>query len=89
MLNLIKQETCEQLEEKVHQGEALLERIQAALQDIAQSQLDMQNPISDNIVNPNFNLMVANLKQESNPGLTNNVTNGHQSQEPSESPMTQ
>lgn len=42
----------EQLEEIVRQGEALLERIQAALQDIAQSQLDMQNPIGNTVSSP-------------------------------------
>ncbi|XP_026488967.1 mediator of RNA polymerase II transcription subunit 21 [Vanessa tameamea] len=38
-------EAAEQLEEVVRQGEILLEKIQGALSDIAQSQLDMQNPI--------------------------------------------
>ncbi|XP_072934595.1 mediator of RNA polymerase II transcription subunit 21 [Epargyreus clarus] len=37
-------EAAEQLEEVVRQGEQLLEKIQGALSDIAQSQLDMQNP---------------------------------------------
>ncbi|CAB3219854.1 unnamed protein product [Arctia plantaginis] len=37
-------EAAEQLEEVVRQGEILLEKIQGALSDIAQSQLDMQNP---------------------------------------------
>ncbi|XP_041971728.1 mediator of RNA polymerase II transcription subunit 21 [Aricia agestis] len=37
-------EAAEQLEEVVRQGEILLEKIQSALSDIAQSQLDMQNP---------------------------------------------
>lgn len=36
------QEAGQRLEEVVRQGEALLEKIQAALADIAQSQLDMQ-----------------------------------------------
>ncbi|KAL0818139.1 hypothetical protein ABMA28_008663 [Loxostege sticticalis] len=38
-------EAAEQLEEVVRQGEILLEKIQGALSDIAQSQLDMQNPL--------------------------------------------
>ncbi|XP_050353609.1 mediator of RNA polymerase II transcription subunit 21 [Nymphalis io] len=38
-------EAAEQLEEVVRQGEILLEKIQGALSDIAQSQLDMQNPV--------------------------------------------
>ncbi|KAI8442384.1 hypothetical protein MSG28_005903 [Choristoneura fumiferana] len=37
-------EAAERLEEAVRQGEILLEKIQGALSDIAQSQLDMQNP---------------------------------------------
>ncbi|XP_022124137.1 mediator of RNA polymerase II transcription subunit 21 [Pieris rapae] len=37
-------EAAEQLEEVVRQGEILLEKIQGALSDIAQCQLDMQNP---------------------------------------------
>lgn len=57
------QEAGEQLEEVVRQGESLLQRIQAALQDIAQSQLDMQNPISTNVMNINLNTSV-NIKQE-------------------------
>uniref|UniRef100_A0A6M2DTZ2 Mediator of RNA polymerase II transcription subunit 21 n=1 Tax=Xenopsylla cheopis TaxID=163159 RepID=A0A6M2DTZ2_XENCH len=40
------QETAERLEEIVHRGELLLEKIQNALGDIAQSQLDMQIPTS-------------------------------------------
>lgn len=56
------QEAGEQLEEIVRQGEVLLQRIQAALQDIAQSQLDMQNPTSTAVINMNLN---ANpIKQE-------------------------
>ncbi|CAH0713922.1 unnamed protein product, partial [Brenthis ino] len=38
-------EAAEQLEEVVRQGESLLEKVQGALSDIAQSQLDMQNPL--------------------------------------------
>ncbi|KAL7295234.1 hypothetical protein TKK_0011442 [Trichogramma kaykai] len=45
------QEAADQLEEVVAQGEALLQRIQAALQDIAQSQLDMQNPTAKTVIN--------------------------------------
>uniref|UniRef100_A0A0K8TKA4 Mediator of RNA polymerase II transcription subunit 21 n=1 Tax=Tabanus bromius TaxID=304241 RepID=A0A0K8TKA4_TABBR len=36
------QETADRLEEVVKSGEMLLEKIQAALEDIAQAQLDMQ-----------------------------------------------
>ncbi|XP_011309258.1 mediator of RNA polymerase II transcription subunit 21 isoform X1 [Fopius arisanus] len=53
-------EAGEQLEEVVRQGESLLQRIQAALQDIAQSQLDMQNPITPGAVVLNTNL-TANI----------------------------
>lgn len=38
----------ERLEEVVRRGEALLEQIQAALADIAQSQLDMQHLQAEN-----------------------------------------
>lgn len=41
------QEAAERLEEVVRRGEALLEKIQEALADIAQSQLEMQNAFSD------------------------------------------
>jgi mediator of RNA polymerase II transcription subunit 21 len=51
------------LEEIVRQGEALLQRIQAALQDIAQSQLDMQNPTFTTVINMNSNNAI-NIKQE-------------------------
>lgn len=37
------QEASEHLEEVVRKGEVLLDKIQAALGDIAQAQLDMQN----------------------------------------------
>lgn len=57
------QQAGEQLEEVVRQGEVLLQRIQAALQDIAQSQLDMQNPMSTPVINVNFNNIT--IKQES------------------------
>lgn len=65
------QEAAEQLEEVVRQGEALLERIQAALQDIAQSQLDMQNPTANTVINPSQPLSTSSIttsvciKQES------------------------
>lgn len=57
------QEAGEQLEEVVKQGEALLQRIQAALQDIAQSQLDMQDPASTSVININLNTNVT-FKQD-------------------------
>lgn len=41
-LEIENQERAEKLEEVVRKGELLLEKIQAALSDIAQSQLDMQ-----------------------------------------------
>lgn len=41
-LELENQESAEMLEEVVRKGELLLEKIQTALSDIAQSQLDMQ-----------------------------------------------
>ena len=53
----------QQLEQVVHQGETLLGKIQAALQDIAQSQLDIQNPIGDTISNPQLNFQ-ANVKED-------------------------
>ncbi|XP_011504421.1 PREDICTED: mediator of RNA polymerase II transcription subunit 21 [Ceratosolen solmsi marchali] len=75
------QEAAEQLEEVVRQGEALLQRIQAALQDIAQSQLDMQNPTSNTVINPsqplstNSIISSVNVKQE----IHNNTnTKSHQ-----------
>lgn len=46
------QEAGERLEEVVKQGELLLVQIQAALQDIAQTQLDMQNPNCTAVINP-------------------------------------
>ncbi|XP_059620682.1 mediator of RNA polymerase II transcription subunit 21 [Phlebotomus argentipes] len=42
-LEVENQETAERLEEVVKRGEALLEKIQSALSDIAQAQLDMQH----------------------------------------------
>jgi mediator of RNA polymerase II transcription subunit 21 len=75
------QEAAEQLEEVVRQGESLLQRIQAALQDIAQSQLDMQNPTANTVINPsqplstNSIISSVNIKQE----IQNNVsTKNHQ-----------
>ncbi|XP_058822183.1 mediator of RNA polymerase II transcription subunit 21 [Topomyia yanbarensis] len=41
-LEIENQDSAEKLEEVVRKGEMLLEKIQAALSDIAQSQLDMQ-----------------------------------------------
>lgn len=41
-LEIENQETAEQLEHVVEKGELLLEKIQTALEDIAQAQLDMQ-----------------------------------------------
>lgn len=41
-LEIENQETAEQLEHVVQKGELLLEKIQTALEDIAQAQLDMQ-----------------------------------------------
>lgn len=72
-------EAGEQLEEVVRQGEALLQRIQAALQDIAQSQLDMQNPTAPAtaVINTNLNPAV-NFKQEP----TNTVTSAPASNNP-------
>lgn len=55
------QEAAEQLEEVVRQGEALLQRIQAALQDIAQSQLDMQNPTANTVINPSQPLSTSSI----------------------------
>ncbi|XP_054259751.1 mediator of RNA polymerase II transcription subunit 21-like [Macrosteles quadrilineatus] len=41
------QEAAERLEEVVHRGETLLGKIQEALADIAQSQLEMQNTFGE------------------------------------------
>jgi mediator of RNA polymerase II transcription subunit 21 len=43
MLEAENQETAERLEAIVRKGQDLLEQVQAALSDIAQSQLDMQH----------------------------------------------
>ncbi|XP_016904470.1 mediator of RNA polymerase II transcription subunit 21 [Apis cerana] len=72
------QEAGEQLEEVVKQGEALLQRIQAALQDIAQSQLDMQDPASTSNINLNTN---STFKQE-NVNSVNTSNNTHQLSDP-------
>jgi len=70
------QEAAEKLEEVVKQGESLLQRIQAALQDIAQSQLDMQNPTANTVIssaqplNMSSIMSSINVKQES----TNNAS---------------
>lgn len=83
------QEAGEQLEEVVKQGEALLQRIQAALQDIAQSQLDMQDPASTSVVNINLTSN-SSFKQENvnsvNAVPSNNV---HQLSDPSPSSINQ
>ncbi|XP_012273709.1 mediator of RNA polymerase II transcription subunit 21 [Orussus abietinus] len=78
------QEAGEQLEEIVRQGEALLQRIQAALQDIAQSQLDMQNPAATAVINSNLNL-ITNFKQE-NVNNTNTMSSNNIHQIPDPSP---
>lgn len=83
------QQAGEQLEEVVRQGEALLQRIQAALQDIAQSQLDMQNPTSTTVINMNLNNTV-NIKQESLSSITTVPSNNtHQLSESSTNSMNQ
>lgn len=43
ILEVENQEAAERLEAIVHHGQELLEKIQAALSDIAQAQLDMQH----------------------------------------------
>lgn len=45
-------EAGQRLEEVVKRGEAMLTQIQAALQDIAQTQLDMQNPSCNAMISP-------------------------------------
>ncbi|XP_061389134.1 mediator of RNA polymerase II transcription subunit 21 [Musca vetustissima] len=47
-LEVENQEAAERLEEIVDKGELLLEKIQSALEDIAQAQLDMQITMKDN-----------------------------------------
>lgn len=85
-------EAGEQLEEVVRQGEALLQRIQAALQDIAQSQLDMQNPTAPAtaVINTNLNPAV-NFKQEnlSNVNVATPSSNSHQIGDPSPNSVSQ
>lgn len=49
-------EAGERLEEVVHRGEALLEQIQSALADIAQSQLDMQHLQADGVGKSNISI---------------------------------
>ncbi|KAF7395730.1 mediator of RNA polymerase II transcription subunit 21 [Vespula maculifrons] len=80
------QEAGKQLEEVVRQGEALLQRIQAALQDIAQSQLDMQNPASTAVLNINLNPTMT-FKQE-NLSSTNSVPSNNVHQLSSSSPSS-
>lgn len=82
------QEAGEQLEEVVKQGEALLQRIQAALQDIAQSQLDMQDPASTSVINISLNTN-STFKQE-NVSSINTVSNStHQLSDPSPNSVNQ
>lgn len=82
------QQAGEQLEEVVRQGETLLQRIQAALQDIAQSQLDMQNPTSTTVIN--MNLSNSNIKQESLSSInTVSSNNTHQLSDPSPNSINQ
>lgn len=80
------QQAGEQLEEVVRQGEALLQRIQAALQDIAQSQLDMQNPMSTTVINMNVNS--CNIKQEASINTVPS-NNTHQLSDPSPNSINQ
>ncbi|XP_008545659.1 mediator of RNA polymerase II transcription subunit 21 [Microplitis demolitor] len=86
-------EAGEQLEEVVRQGEALLQRIQAALQDIAQSQLDMQNPIAPATISSslNTNLNVTQQFQDTfsvNSVSGNSNTNSHSTLTPDQSSAT-
>lgn len=82
------QQAGEQLEEVVRQGEVLLQRIQAALQDIAQSQLDMQNPTSTTVIN--MNLSSSNIKQESLSSINTVPSNNtHQLPDPSPNSINQ
>lgn len=48
------QEAAERLEEVVLRGEMLLVKIQEALADIAQSQLEMQNSLTDSFKESNI-----------------------------------
>ncbi|XP_043593257.1 mediator of RNA polymerase II transcription subunit 21-like [Bombus pyrosoma] len=83
------QEAGEQLEEVVKQGEALLQRIQAALQKIAQSQLDMQDPASTSIININLN--TNSTFKEENVSSVNTVSSNstHQLSDPSPNSVNQ
>lgn len=84
------QQAGEQLEEVVRQGEALLQRIQAALQDIAQSQLDMQNPTSTTVINMNLNSNPVTIKQESISSINTVPSNNtHQLSDPSPNSINQ
>ncbi|XP_074107975.1 mediator complex subunit 21 [Cotesia typhae] len=77
-------EAGEQLEEVVRQGEALLQRIQAALQDIAQSQLDMQNPIAPTASSLNPGINATQFQQEAfnSNSVSGNGSNSHASHTP-------
>lgn len=83
------QEAGEQLEEVVKQGEALLQRIQAALQDIAQSQLDMQDPASSSVININLNTNSSFKQDNMNSVNTVASNNTHQLSDPSPSSINQ
>ncbi|EZA50564.1 hypothetical protein DMN91_003658 [Ooceraea biroi] len=83
------QQAGEQLEEVVRQGEALLQRIQVALQDIAQSQLDMQNPTSTTVINMNLNNAIS-IKQENLSSITTVPSNNtHQLSDSSSNSINQ
>lgn len=77
------------MEEVVKQGEALLQRIQAALQDIAQSQLDMQDPASASVININLNTNSAFKQDNMNSVNTVSSSNAHQLSDPSPSSVNQ
>ncbi|XP_033216884.1 mediator of RNA polymerase II transcription subunit 21 [Belonocnema kinseyi] len=84
------QEAGEKLEEVVREGEALLARIQAALQDIAQSQLDMQNPSTTAVINTNLNLeQTSAIRQESLGPNSAPPSNSHQLPDPSPTSISQ
>ena len=85
------QEAGKRLEEVVRQGEVLLAQIQAALSDIALSQLGMQNPDKGTVINPskplsNFNSIIetppVTIKQEI---INNGALKSLQNQDPSTS----
>lgn len=82
-------EAGEQLEEVVRQGEGLLQRIQAALQDIAQSQLDMQNPTSSTVINSTLNLNISQECLSTGSSSHSNSTQQLQSTEPLPNPSSQ